>query len=40
MNEKKKDYQKPIIEIVKFQNAEIETESSTQDVGVDDWWVE
>jgi hypothetical protein len=38
----KKNYEKPIIEIVKFQEAAIETGegSSTQDVGVGDWWEE
>ncbi|OPZ32459.1 MAG: hypothetical protein BWY97_01490 [Tenericutes bacterium ADurb.BinA124] len=34
----KKDYQKPTIEIVKFQDSEIETQTSTQDVGVEDWF--
>lgn len=34
----KKDYVKPEIEIVEFQEAEIETDGSTQDVVVGDWW--
>lgn len=35
----KKDYEKPVIEIVKFQETEIETEgSSTNDVDLGDWW--
>lgn len=34
----RKDYEKPVIEIVKFQETEIEMDSSTQDVGIGDWW--
>lgn len=36
----RKDYEKPVIEIVKFQETEIDTagDSSTQDVGLEDWW--
>jgi hypothetical protein len=36
----KEDYQKPTIEVVKFQDSEIETEggSSSLDVGLEDWF--
>lgn len=38
----KKEYVKPILEVVKFQEEEIETspDSSTNDVGVGDWFGE
>ncbi len=34
----KETYQKPIVEIIKFEESEIRTDTSTMDFGIDDWF--
>lgn len=34
----KKEYVTPVVEIVKFEETDIEMNGSSNDVGIGDWW--
>lgn len=36
----KKEYETPLLEIIKFQEEDVETSGSSSDVGVGDWFGE